>query len=91
MLDARIGVTPNELPIVFIDNNFFQELSAKDVKADVPEVAENEMFATQPLALHAPCEMPEIPDIVEDMDAYDVDMGSGEYIFDENIDILDEK
>lgn len=91
MLDARIGVTPNELPIVFIDNNFFQELSAKDVKADVPEVAENEMFATQPLALHAPCEMPEIPDIVEDMDAYDVDMGSGEYIFDENIDISDEK
>lgn len=30
MLDAKIGVIPNELPIVFIDHNFFQALSSKD-------------------------------------------------------------
>ena len=32
MLDARIGVTPHELPIVFIDNDFFNDLSAKSVE-----------------------------------------------------------
>lgn len=30
MLDARIGVTPHELPIIFIDNDFFSELSSRD-------------------------------------------------------------
>ena len=32
MFDARIGVTPHELPIVFIDNDFFNDLSAKSVE-----------------------------------------------------------
>lgn len=34
MLDARIGVTPHDLPIVFIDNGFFQALSTKDGDGD---------------------------------------------------------
>lgn len=30
MYDAKIGVTPNQLPVVFVDNYFFQSLLAKD-------------------------------------------------------------
>lgn len=86
MLDAKIGVTPNELPIVFIDNNFFQELSAEYVKSDVPEVAEAEMFVTPPVKMAN--YSAEVSSIVEEcIDAFDVDMDSGEYIFDANIDV----
>lgn len=40
MLDARIGVTPHELPIVFIDNDFFNDLSAKSVEEKSDQSAE---------------------------------------------------
>ena len=44
MLDARIGVTPHELPIIFIDNDFFSELSSRD--AEIPKTQCEEFLQT---------------------------------------------
>ena len=71
MLDAKIGVIPNELPIVFIDHNFFQALSSKDTNplqtinlSDQPQIHTLE---------------PEPIPVQDDLDEDD-DLTSGEYI-----------
>ena len=81
MLDAKIGVIPNELPIVFIDNNFFQALSENNNDENPDNSIENDI---SPDAAHE-TETSEFEDL-------DVDEPtSGEYIFDDTIDrIIDE-
>ena len=80
MLDARIGVTPHELPIVFIDSNFFQALSSDDSddggeSGNSCEEAEDSLD-TESLA-------------DELIDGYGVeDIRSGEFLFDNDVDIL---
>ncbi len=83
MLDAKIGVIPNELPIVFIDNNFFHTLSAKDsisIDSDSCSTLNNDISTT--------------PDCIDPIDEpaddnLDDDVSSGEYIFDTSIDETD--
>ena len=77
MLDARIGVIPNELPIVFIDNNFFQALSSKDALPTKEMPAED--IAQTPPAIDStsPIDIP-----ADDIEEDDEDVSSGEYLFD---------
>ncbi len=74
MFDARIGVTPNELPIIFIDNNFFQSLSdgSPEDLLSVPEESEN---------------MQELLDAVPELDPVEIDNSGDEFIFDDSIEI----
>lgn len=72
MLDAKIGVIPNELPIVFIDNNFFHALS---VQEDAPEE-----HAVEPADSLLMEESGSLTDILQD--ALDDEVSSGEFLFD---------
>lgn len=80
MLDAKIGVIPNELPIVFIDNNFFQALSTKDssLPEDAGEDEEEEDISIDSLN-HEVSKLDESLDELDEMD-----IGSGEFLFDDD-------
>lgn len=68
MIDAKIGVIPNELPIVFIDNNFFEALSSHEVNAHEDNVEQT---------------TPDEPEASENYtDALEEDVSSGEFLFD---------
>ena len=77
MLDARIGVTPHELPIVFIDNNFFQALSSKDALKNNPPSHDH-------TPNHAPNRAPSLDDSANPSPKPDADL---EAVYEE----LDEK
>lgn len=77
MLDARIGVIPNELPIVFIDNNFFHALS---VQVDEPSAEGENVLEKGSLLEETNC----MTDVMQDV--FDDDVSSGEFIFDTNFD-----
>lgn len=77
MLDARIGVTPHELPIVFIDNNFFQALSSKDALKNNPPSHDHSPN-------HAPNRAPSLDDSANPSPKPDADL---EAVYEE----LDEK
>ena len=76
MFDARIGVTTNELPIIFIDNNFFQSLSSNeavfndlDETENLRELLKNSLQAS-----------------VDADDVMDNDVSGDDFIFDDSID-----
>ena len=75
MLDAKIGVIPNELPIVFIDNNFFEALSSADGLPAHDVVAE----AERETALDDSTQ-----DYAETLEEEEI--ASGEFIFDNHVD-----
>ena len=81
MLDARIGVTPHELPIVFIDSNFFQSLSS-----ETPELSED--ASTQANTDHEPLAGIDSGELSDELlDVYDVeDIRSGDFLFETDID-----
>ena len=76
MFDARIGVTPNELPIIFIDNNFFQSLSAnEEVFHDLDET-EN-LNALLKNTIHVSDDTDEV---------LETDVSGDDFLFDDSID-----
>ena len=80
MLDAKIGVIPNELPIVFIDNNFFQALSTKD--SSLPEET-SEDEEEEDISIDSLNE--EVSKLDESLDELDeMDISSGEFLFDDD-------
>ena len=76
MFDARIGVTTNELPIIFIDNNFFQSLSSNEAVVNDLDETENlrELLKN---SLQAS---------VDADDVMDNDVSGDDFIFDDSID-----
>ena len=78
MLDARIGVTPHELPIVFIDSNFFQALSSPQ------NMDENSDSSLQPEIADADPSDALADDLLEDYGMEDIQ--SGDFLFDTDID-----
>lgn len=85
MLDAKIGVIPNELPIVFIDNNFFHALSSKD---SIPqENAEDSQEIDGSLITLTPECADELADSIDD--DIDDEVTSGEYLFDTSLNDTD--
>ncbi|MCL2325429.1 MAG: winged helix-turn-helix domain-containing protein [Proteobacteria bacterium] len=76
MLDNRIGVIPNELPVVFIDNGFFHSLSAKDALLESEEDA-------------SPSQ-PEEPPLPHDLGVlFESDVMDEDFLFDDTMDALD--
>lgn len=76
MFDARIGVTPNELPIIFIDNNFFQSLSANEASFHALDDTEN----LQALLRDTIC----LPTDGEEM--IETDVSGDDFLFDDSVD-----
>ncbi|MBQ9393931.1 MAG: winged helix-turn-helix domain-containing protein [Proteobacteria bacterium] len=72
MLDAKIGVVPNELPIVFIDNNFFHALSVQDEPQDGQDDEPADALLME--------ETGSLTDILQD--TLDDEVSSGEFLFD---------
>ncbi len=78
MFDARIGVIPNDLPIIFIDNNFFQSLSANE-PLDLENTESDNLNEILNDSL-LPTEEDDIP-VTDD--------SGDDFIFDDSIDIKD--
>lgn len=76
MFDARIGVTPHDLPIVFIDNDFFDSLSTKASKKEsVDSVDFADGVDIESEIQNQDLEREEIYDEI------DTKVGSGEFLF----------
>ena len=79
MFDARIGVTPNELPIIFIDNNFFQSLSANNAESESEPASENLNELLEEAITHVNDE--------EEDDLIGGDVSGDSFIFDDSVDV----
>lgn len=80
MLDAKIGVIPHELPIIFIDNNFFQALSAKDAQQTAP---------VPPSAIDLDALTVDAQKLDDEMDDIETTVESGEFLFDTTLENKD--
>ncbi|MBR4986069.1 MAG: restriction endonuclease [Proteobacteria bacterium] len=81
MLDAKIGVIPHELPIIFIDNNFFQALSSKDAEQQaVPAATPSIDFDA--LTVDA-------QKLDDEMEELETTVESGEFLFDTSVEQKD--
>ncbi len=81
MLDARIGVTPHELPIVFIDSNFFQSLSSETPEINADTSADASAENEHPTGIEDSVLSEEL------IDVYDVeDIRSGDFLFETDLD-----
>ncbi len=84
MLDAKIGVTPNELPIVFIDNNFFEALSSKET----PITNETQSVSVPNLSENTPdLDIQDNDVFCETLDALVSDLSDDKYLFANDIDL----